>query len=86
MYLKIRSIKSQMNLEQIKKEIDEIKIKLGIEQSILEKKQRHMKKINIENLATAERFLQKTQIKIKDLIQKKLDIEKKAEQILEDMT
>jgi len=75
-----------MNLEQIKKEIDEIKIKLGIEQSILEKKQRHMKKINIENLATAERFLQKTQIKIKDLIQKKLDIEKKAEQILEDMT
>lgn len=73
------------DLSQIKKEIDEIKIKIGVEESLIKKKRSNLKKLKIIDLSTAQRVLKQSEIKVKNLRLKYDKLEKMISNKLEEM-
>lgn len=70
---------------QIKKEIDEIKIKIGVEESLIKKKRSNLKRLKVSDLPTAQRVLKQSEIKVKNLRLKRDKLEKMISNKLEEM-
>lgn len=72
-------------LEELQKQINSIKIQIGIKTDKLIKGKERLKKFKIKDIGMAERFLKKSKIELDDMIERESKLNEQIESMLDKM-